>query len=312
VPLSKKLLFCFVSGILGWGTILAGCSTAPQVLMISATSGAVNPPSYGTKDYAQTLVAIASVMSRDFKLPVVNVSVTVYQSQVSYESGVVAGAVQEREQLQQRLGPGAKLPSEVEFVDSARRLAVSSAAVGNYRRVLVNDSRLSRTLWPEWVRLLAHELTHSAQREIVNGRPSSADQWLREGFAEWVGYKVADKFGAEDFSKSRHQVLSQIATARSYQTFPGLNQLARNFDWITWLRTLGNAGTYGQAFIAVDVLIEEKGIEAMVNYFRLFEKLNNREKRFSTAFGETLPSFDDRFNRHLGVLIDRQRVGALQ
>ena len=312
MPLSKKLFVYFVSGILEWSTILAGCSTAPHVLTISATSDAVNAPSYGNKDYAQTLAAIASVMSLDFKLPVVDVSVTVYQSQVSYESGVVANAVRDREQLQQRLGAAAKLPSEVEFVDSARRLAASSAAVGNYRRVLVNDSRLSRTLWPEWVRILAHELTHSAQRELINGRPSSADQWLREGFAEWVGYKVTDKFGAENYSKSRQNALSRIATARSYQTFPELNQLARNFDWITWLRTLGHAGTYGQAFIAVDVLIEEKGIEAMVHYFRLFEKLNNREKSFSTAFGETLSSFDDRFNRHLGVLIDKHRVGILQ
>jgi hypothetical protein len=273
--------------------------------MISATSDAVNPPSYGSKDYAQALAAIASVMSRDFNLPVVDVSVTVYQSQVSYESGVVAGAVQEREQLQQRLGPGAKLPSEVEFVDSARRLAVSSAAVGNYRKVLVKDALVSKLRWPEWVRLLAHELTHSAERELIDGRPSSADQWLREGFADWVGFKIADKFGAEDFTKSRQRNLDDIATARSYQTFPSLNQLARNSDWITWLRTLGRAGTYGQAFIAVDNLIEQKGIEAMVDYFRLFAKVNNREKNFFTAFGETLLSFDERYNRHLGVLIGR-------
>ncbi len=107
-------------------------------------------------------------------------------------------------------------------------------------------------------------------------------------------------------------LLPRAARARSYQTFPGLNDLARNFDWITWLRTLGLAGTYGQAFIAVDVLIEEKGIEAMVNYFRFFGKLNNREKSFSTAFGESLSSFDDRFSKHLGGLIEKHRVGTLQ
>ena len=92
-------------------------------------------------------------------------------------------------------------------------MAVSSAAVGNYRRVIVNGSSLSRTLWPEWVRLLAHELTHSAERELINGRPSSADQWLREGFAEWVGFKVAEVFGAEEFSKSRQNVLTDIASS---------------------------------------------------------------------------------------------------
>jgi hypothetical protein len=164
---------------------------------------------------------------------------------------------------------------------------------------------MSKLTWPEWVKLLAHELTHSAERELIDGRLSSADQWLREGFADWVGFKVADKFGAEDFTKSRQRNLDNIATARSYQTFPGLNQLARNSDWVTWLRTLGHVGTYGQAFIAVDNLIEQKGIETMVDYFRLFAKVNNREKNFLTAFGETLLSFDERFNRHLGVLIGR-------
>ena len=302
---SKMRVFYFVSGIFAWGTILAGCTTAPQVLTISSTSDAVASPSYGSKDYAQTLAAIASVMSHDFKLPVIDVSVIVYQSQVSYETGVVAETVRDRERLQKRLGAGAKLPSEAEFIDSARILAVSSAAIGNYRKVLVKDSLMSKLTWPEWVKLLAHELTHSAERELIDGRPSSADQWLREGFAEWVGCKVADKFGAEDFAKSRQRNLDNIATARSYQTFPGLNQLARNTDWITWLRTLGRAGTYGQALIAVDVLVEQKGVEAMVGYFRLFAKVNNREKNFSSAFGETLSIFDERFNRHLGVLIGR-------
>lgn len=309
---SNKRFFYFVSYIFGWGTILAGCTTAPQVFTISSTPDAVSPPPYGSRDYAQTLAAIASVMSRDFKLPVVDVSVTVYPSQFSYESGVVANAGRNRERLQQRLGSGAKLPSEAEFVDAARILAVSSAAVGNYRKVLLDDSRASRFRWHEWVRLLAHELSHSAQSELINGRLSSADQWLREGFAEWVGYRVADKLGAENFAKSRQSVIDLIANARSNQTFPSLNQLARNSDWVRWLRTLGHAGTYGQALIAVDVLIEQKGIEATVEYFRLFEKLNNREKNFSTAFGETLSTFDEKFSRHLEVLIGRSRIGARQ
>ena len=68
------------------------------------------------------MAAIASVMSRDFELPVVDVSVTVYQSQISYESGVVAEAVLDRERLQQRLGSAAKLSPEAEFVDTARRI----------------------------------------------------------------------------------------------------------------------------------------------------------------------------------------------
>ncbi len=103
--------FYFVLCIFEWSTILPGCSTAPQVFTISSSSDDVAPPHYGNKDYTQTMAAIASVMSHGFKLPVVNVSVTVYQSQVSYELGVVAEAVLDRERLQQRLGSGGKATS---------------------------------------------------------------------------------------------------------------------------------------------------------------------------------------------------------
>jgi hypothetical protein len=298
-----KRFFYFVLCIFEWSTIVAGCATAPQVFTISSSPDDVVPPSYGNKDYTRTMAAIPSVMARHFKFPVVDVSITVYQSQVSYESGVVAEALIDRERLQQRLGSAAKLAPETESIASARRFAVSSAAVGNYRKVLVNDSRVAKSLWHEWVRLLAHELTHSAERELINGRPSSSDQWLREGFAEWVGYRVADKFGAQSFTQSRQRVLDLIRGARAYQTFPRLTQLARNADWITWSRTLGRSGTYGQALLAVEVLVEEKGVEAMVEYFRLFGKINNRERNFSTAFGETLARFDERFDKYLQVLV---------
>jgi hypothetical protein len=63
---------------------------------------------------------------------------------------------------------------------------------------------------------------------------------------------------------------------------------ARNHDWITWSRPLRRASTYGQAFIAVDFLIEEKGLPAVIEYFRLIAKTINRERNFVVAFGESL------------------------
>jgi hypothetical protein len=303
-PVKKRFCY-FVCGLFAWGVTLAGCTLSTQVFTISAPAEPAPPPPYGRKDYPQALAAIASVMSRDFKLPIANVSVTVYPSKHSYEAGAVADALADREQLQQQLGPSATIPTEAEFIAARQRSAVSSVALGNYRRILIDDSRAVKSSWDEWVRLLAHELTHSAQRELISGRLSSSDQWLREGFAEWVGYQVADKFGAQSFTQSRQRALDAIATARSYQTFPSLSQLARNSDWTTWSRTLGRAGTYGQSLIAVDLLIEDKGVATVVNYFRLFGKSNNREKNFRIAFGETLANFEERFHRHLAVLIGR-------
>ena len=274
---------------LGWGTALPGCAFGPQVLTIPVVSESVKPPSYGRKDYGPALGAIMSVMVRDLKLPSIEGgSVTLYPSQASFEAGVVAQSAESSEQLRKQLGPRAKQATEAESVLAATTLAVGSNAVGMYKRVLINEWRVTKYSWPEWIRLLTHELTHTAQRELVDGRPTASHQWLTEGFAEWVGYKVVDTFRAQDFAYSRKRALDLIGTATSYQTFPSLRQLARNPDWITWSRTLGRASTYGQAFIAVDFLIEEKGLPAVIEYFRLIAKSTNRERNFVVAYGESL------------------------
>jgi hypothetical protein len=166
----KTWLLYVVGCAFGWSIILSGCASTPQILIVPPIADRVEPPPYGTKDYAQTLAAIMSVMVLDLKLPAVEASVTLYPSQASYESGVVAESERDRERLRKQLGSGANQLREDELVLAARRSAVSSQAVGMYRKVLVNEWRVSKFLWPEWIRLLAHELTHAAQRE-----PSMAD-----------------------------------------------------------------------------------------------------------------------------------------
>jgi hypothetical protein len=169
--------------------------------------------------------------------------------------------------------------------------------------VLVNEWKLSKTPRSEHVRILAHELTHLVQKEMVNYRLILFDQWLAEGFGDWVGYNVADRLAVESMAKGRETTLGLIATAKSYQTFPSLQQLAMNSDWITWLRTLGHTATYGQAFIAVDYLIGQKGLAAVIQYFRLFAKIDDHNWNFTTAFGESIAAFDKRFTNHLEALL---------
>jgi hypothetical protein len=67
----------------------------------------------------------------------------------------------------------------------------------------------------------------------------------------------------------------------------------------------GYQATYGQALIAVDFLIEKKGLPAIVEYFRLFGKLNNRERNFTTAFGEPMSAFEEKFSKHLQMLLSK-------
>ena len=308
---ARKWLLALVS-LIAWGVFLAACTSAPQLIAIPPIKEVVKPPSYGSKDYPGALTAIMSIMVHDLKLPGVEGVVTVYSSQASYESGVVAESEIDLERLRKQLGPTANRLNEEELILAARRSAVSSVAVGMYKKVLVNDWRISRYSWPDWIRVLAHELTHTVQRELVDGRLTSSDQWLREGFAEWVGCQVVHTFGAEEFAASRKRALEGLANASYYQTFPSLTQLATNSQWLTWSRTLGRAATYDQALIAVDWLIEQKGLAAVVQYFSLFGKLNNRQRNFRSAFGEPIAGFDEKFGKHLQVLLGRtDRIAAL-
>lgn len=274
-------------------------------MTVASADRAIDAPSYGIKDYPQALRAILSVMLRNLQLPPVEVSVTLYPSQNSYVEGVVADAERDLQQLRKVLGPLAKNLRDDEFLARARETAVSTDAVGKHKRMLLNESRLAKYPWPEWMKVLAHELAHTVEFALVEGRPALWDRWLTEGFAEWVGYKVLDLIGTESFAKSQEQRLALMRTAKTFQTFPSLSQLSTGTDFHTWARTLGLEATYGQALIAVDYLIEQKGLAAVLEYFRLFRKSNNREQNFTTAFGETPAAFDEKFSRRMTVLLGR-------
>jgi hypothetical protein len=262
-----------------------------------------------TSDYPETLAAIVSVMTRDLKLPAPEGIVTFYPNSVALESALVVEYEKDFEQLEKQLGPKEKerfLATKVETIAlSARQRATTALAVGMYKRVLVNELIFFRYPWSERVRVLAHELTHSVQRALVDGRVINADLWLVEGSAEWVAYKVLDALNIETFVKGREGNIDVAAKARQYQTFPSLTQLVTGAEWQTWGANLGREATYNQAFLAVDFLIEQRGLPAVVEYFRSYGKLNNRERNFTRAFGEPLSEFEGKFSQHLQILLGK-------
>jgi hypothetical protein len=289
--------------------ILQSCATGPRVLTIPSTTETSRTVEYQPGDYEKMLAAITSAMVTELKLPAIHGSLIFYSSQSSFEAGVMQDAQEDLQRLRQQLGPRANQLNGETVLFGAKRSAVTSVALAMYKKVLVNEWRFSKTPRSEQLRILAHELTHLVQKEMVNYRLILFDQWLTEGFAEWVGYKVADTLAAESMANGRETVLGYIATARSYQTFPSLGQLAMNSEWTTWARTLGPPATYGQAFIAVDYLIERKGLAAVLEYFRLFAKINDHNRNFASAFGESIASFDGRFESHLEALLSKYSRG---
>jgi len=289
--------FSLVSGFLLWA-----CASAPIVIPVAPTAEPIALTARAAQDYSEALAAIAAVMARDLKLPAVAGSVTFYPSRHSYQAGVVAESEKDLAFLRQQLRNREDKVTDEQVLFSARRSAANSVAVAMYRRVLVNQKQLRLYPWWERVQMLAHELTHMVEKGFVEGRPAAWDRWLSEGFAEWTGYRVVEKLGGTTVAMSRQSIVDDIIQAGQRQNLPALTQLATGKDWFERMRAFGRPATYAQAFLAVDYLVERKGFIAVVEYFRLFGKLNDRERNFVSAFGEPAATFEENFSRHLKAL----------
>jgi len=81
------------------------------------------------------------------------------------------------------------------------------------------------------------------------------------------------------------------------------------YEWVTLNNRHGGAVTYGQAFLAVDFLIERKGPPSVVEYFRLFGESEDRLANFQAAFGWALSAFEREFGTYLdGAVSDHPRL----
>jgi hypothetical protein len=211
----------------------------------------------------------------------------------------------------------------------ARQKATTVVALAGRKTVFVNELSLSRYPWNERTKILAHELAHVVEKSIIgsrdlvpglwlqdrltdwlekkvsDARTTTPGLWMEEGFAEWIACKVLDRLGIETFDALRQRALTLMTDAREYQSFPVLGQLVLARDWDVWSRSLGLPATYGQSLLAIDSLVEEKGLPALVEYFQIFGKSNDREQSFTSAFGEPTVVFEAKFDRDLQGLLGK-------
>lgn len=263
--------------------LLTGCAAAPRVIPITLSPGQPAASADRIGDYPEALRAITAVMHRELNLPIPRAYLYLYPHRDGFETGLVT---------ERRFKP-----------TLARDTANFAWGVGGPDKVLVNEAALVRVTWPERIRFLAHEFTHTIQYELANGRRSTSDQWLREGFADWISYRVLESLGLDSFTNKREQRLKQVGDARDRQPFPALAQMVTFSEWVTLRNKHGAAVTYGQAFLAVDFLIERKGLPAVVEYFRLFSRSEDRLANFRMAFAEDLHVFANEFVAHLQRLL---------
>jgi hypothetical protein len=259
--------------------MLAGCASAPRIIPISVTPGQAPPAAERIADYPEAFQAIGVVMSRDLGLPVPRVSLYLYPHRDAFEEGLKA---------ERHMEPGL-----------ARDSASFARGVGGPDKILVNEGALVHTPWPERVKFLAHEFTHTIQFDLARGRRGTSEQWLREGYADWVAFRVLDSLRLGRFADERARRVGQVKHAIDRKPFPPLAELSTFPQWVSWRSRQGTEVTYGQAFLAVDLLIERRGHPAAVDYFRRFARVDDRLGNFRAAFGQDLTAFDREFAAYL-------------
>ena len=259
--------------------LLAGCSPAARVIPLSVVPGQAPPPAQQIADYPQAFQAIGLVMSRELGLPLPHVSLYLYPDRDAFEAGLRAERHME--------------------AGLARDSASFARGVGGPDKILVNEGGLVRTPWPDRVKFLAHEFTHTIQYDLARGRRGTSEQWLREGFADWVAFRVADSLGLARFADERARRVRQVRSAMERRSFPPLTGLATFPQWVSWRSQQGAEVTYGQAFLATDLLIARRGHAAAVEYFRRFARSDDRLGNFRAAFGQDLMAFDREFAAYL-------------
>lgn len=170
-------------------------------------------------------------------------------------------------------------------------------AIAGYRRVFFSDLALGRLSLPMRVGFISHELTHVLQYELGGGRRGTSDQWLREGFADWVASRVLaalDVMTVDDFRERRLREYRSVPGP-----LPGLEAMASFRQWVALASPAWQPAISGKAFLAVDFLIDRRGREAVIDYFARFARSEDRLGHFSAAFGQSLPAFEALFEEHL-------------
>jgi hypothetical protein len=140
------------------------------------------------------------------------------------------------------------------------------------------------------VALLAHEVGHSLQYELGGGRRGTSDQWLREGFADWLSVRVLEQLDAASMNGVRGERQRQLRAAGRSKA-PRLSELVTFPQWVAASQRHG-ATAYALSFLGVDLLLERHGMPAVVNYFERFAASEDRAANFRAAFGEDLDTFE--------------------
>ena len=260
------------------GLLSACAGSAPRTLSWPGGSALAVAHGERIRSWPQAVSSVAETMRGPLGLPQVEFSVRFFGSRRALERGLVE----------------AGYAPEV-----ARRAAETLDAVGLPGRVFLIERPLARSGWTSRVATLAHELGHVLEYELAGGRRGASDQWIREGFSEWVAIRVLDELqlGSADVRRGRARRIVALVGA---DRLPSLAEVATWDDWLRLNAVRPAPPLYPYAFLAVDLLVERHGVEAVLGYFRSFTSSNDAEGLFRAAFGGTRSELETALRIRLG------------
>lgn len=259
----------------------AGCTGRRVVVPVALDPPALAAPAVARDfgDDGAAVRGVAKILTRDLGLPVPDrVTLYVYSSRAGFERGLIADA---------HVAPV-----------RAAELSDFAAGVGKRRQLLLH-AEPGDDHGREWLRLIAHELTHVVQIELAQGE-GRAEQWLAEGMAEWVAFRVLERLGLDTLAERRAAAARTVAhhdpVVRGRLDLESLGS-ARGFT-LRHLRD-GSRATYQMVFLMADYLIERDGLERVVDYFRDCAKRGGGDIAFEETFGQSLEDFEVEVLDHL-------------
>lgn len=244
------------SPALGLAALLAaGCATPPVAPPPDAGAGSTAPVEWAFEVRAalaparlpkeagelELLNTVASIIAHDLELPLPDkVLALAYTNDARFA-----------EALRRRGARPEQIPEMV-----ARTAALAAGTT-----ILLRADRLAQQSIRVRAALYAHELTHVAQARL-GSTLFPTPLWLLEGHAEWVSRRVLHILELGRYAQDRDDVRRQVvASAVPRERFPALQELQTRAAWWEGATRFGWTPTYGQAFLAVDWLVERYGEE---------------------------------------------------
>ncbi len=219
---------------------------------------------------------VVDILTQDLGLPLpTGTRVHVYTTREAFRRGLVKDAAMGEE--------------------GADELAAFAIGIARPGRALLNG-RLAGG--GEWLRLVAHELTHVAQFELAGGE-GRAEQWLAEGMAEHVAFQALERL--DEGSLAMHRRVALVRVQRQPAFAHGrldLSTLGSPRDFTLRHQREGSVETYHLTFLLADYLIARHGFDAMLEYFGRLKRQSS-EAAFRSAFGYSIAAFETQALAHL-------------